>query len=114
MHGVSGGAGSGASAGADDTLGCERVFCELDHLANPVFALPYFQPTQLVRSERWKLMYYPRAHSGLLYDLQEDPGETVNRYGDTGCREIRDELIMDLLDHHHEAKDPLPLRLSQA
>ena len=102
------------SAVTDDAVGYQRVFCELDYLANPIFAMPYFQPTQLVRSQRWKLIYYPGARTGLLYDLQEDPGETVNRYFDFSCRETRGAMMMDLLDHHYQTKDPLPLRLSQA
>jgi arylsulfatase A-like enzyme len=97
-----------------DVVGYERVYCELDELTNPIYANPIYMPSQAVRSESWKLNYFPLARVGLLYDLEEDPEERQNRYFDPAYAAVKGELMMDLLDHHYESKDPLPIRLSQA
>lgn len=89
--------------------GCERVVCELDDLPDRQYAACF-----AVRSERWKLIYYPGARTGMLFDLQEDPGELSNLYFDDRFAGVRAELMCDLLDHLSASKDPLPIRLSQA
>jgi len=89
--------------------GSERVYCELDELPDKTY-----MPSQMIRGDRWKLNYFPGARTGMLYDLREDPDESRNRYSDPECHAVRHELMMDLLDHHYRAKDPLPIRLSQA
>jgi arylsulfatase A-like enzyme len=92
-----------------DQGGYKRVFCELDELPDKTY-----MPSQVIRSDTWKLNYFAVARTGLMYNLEEDPNETRNRYFDPGCAAIRHELMMDLLDHHYASKDPLPIRLSQA
>lgn len=99
---------SGMLRGGEE-IGYERVFCELDELPDKTY-----MPSQMIRSHTWKLNYFAEARTGMLYNLAEDPGETRNRYFDPDCAGIRHELMMDLLDHHYRAKDPLPIRLSQA
>jgi arylsulfatase A-like enzyme len=51
---------------------------------------------KMLRSRRWKFNYYP-GNGGELYDLENDPGETRNVYGDTGhqaiVREYKDRLL---------------------
>ena len=104
---------SGTLRGGEAT-GYGRVYCELDDLTNPIHTNPCYVPSQAVRSEQWKLNYFPLARTGMLFNLAEDPAETHNLYYDPAYANPRHELMMDLLDHHHASKDPLPLRLSQA
>jgi arylsulfatase len=102
----------GGSAGP--VAGCDSVFCELDTLANPIFANPVYQSAMAIRTRSRKLIYFPRARTGMLYDLDDDPGETVNRYADPAATADRHDLVMEMLDQLHVQKDPLPRRLSQA
>ncbi len=93
----------------------EAAFCELDSLANPIFANPVYQSAMAIRTrvvETGALPYAPAT--GMLFDLAADPGETVNRYDDPACAGIRHEMLLRMLDHLHLGKDPLPRRLSQA
>lgn len=102
------------AAGAAPAAGIDSVFCELDTLTNPIFANPVYQSAMAIRSRSWKLIHFPRARTGMMYHLADDPGEIENRYADPACASTRQELMMDLLDHLHGQKDPLPRRLSQA
>ena len=90
-------------------FGYDRVACELDLLPDP-----QYQPSQAIRSRQWKLDYFPVARTGLLFNLEDDPGETRNLFHDPGCAAVREELLRDLIQHLYESKDPLPIRLSQA
>ena len=89
--------------------GCQRVVCELDSLPDAQYAACF-----AIRNERWKLMYYPGARTGMLFDLNEDPGELSNLYFEEDFAAVRRELMCDLLDFLSASKDPLPIRLSQA
>lgn len=99
---------SGMLRGGPD-VGAERVTCELDDLPDRQYAATY-----AIRSERWKLIYYPLARTGMMFDLADDPGELRNLYFDDRYARVRRELTDDLLDHLYTSKDPLPIRLSQA
>jgi len=46
-----------------------------------------------IRGKRWKLTYYVPDDDGELYDLESDPWEKVNLYGDERRRAVRDELL---------------------
>ena len=63
---------------------------------------------------RWKLTHYPNADRGELYDLQEDPGELVNRWGDSAAADAQRELEGRLLDLTANAIGRLPTPLSHA
>jgi arylsulfatase A-like enzyme len=52
---------------------------------------------KMVRTDRWKLNYYP-GHGGELYDLANDPGEERNLYQDAGYKKTADELRGAILD----------------
>jgi len=52
---------------------------------------------KMVRTQRWKLNYYP-GHGGELYDLENDPREERNLYADTGARTTVSDLKETLLD----------------
>ena len=51
---------------------------------------------KMVRTKRWKLNYYPTC-DGEMYDLENDPGETRNLWGDPGSagefRRLRSALL---------------------
>jgi arylsulfatase A-like enzyme len=95
--------------GGGPEFGYDRVTCELDLLPDP-----QYQPSHAIRSREWKLDYFPVARTGMLFNLEDDPDETRNRFFDPGCATIREGLLRDLLQHLYETKDPLPIRLSQA
>jgi len=63
-----------------------------------------------VRTQEWKLIHYPGEEFGELYDLQSDPGEFDNLWGDPGYAAQRAEMERLLLDRIAEARDPLPVR----
>ena len=49
----------------------------------------------------WRLTLYPGGEPGWgeLFDLQADPGEHVNRFNDSGCAAVRDQLAERLTRH---------------
>jgi uncharacterized sulfatase len=63
---------------------------------------------RMVRTERYKLVRHYRA-TGLdeLYDLRHDPEETQNLYGDTGHRQVREQLQQRLTAWMQSIGDPL-------
>lgn len=48
-------------------------------------------------TKEWKLVEYPGEHFGELYNLEQDPGETQNRYGDPACLAVKYELLKEML-----------------
>jgi arylsulfatase A-like enzyme len=61
---------------------------------------------EMIRSQRWKLACYDRA-CGELYDLQNDPDERRNLYGDPAFSEIKLMLLEEMLKHTlHFRRDP--------
>ncbi len=55
------------------------------------------QPSCMVRSGDWKLMYYPEFNSCLLFNLREDPKEQHDRASDPACAHIAGELRAKIL-----------------
>ncbi|MEI6512730.1 MAG: sulfatase-like hydrolase/transferase [bacterium] len=51
-----------------------------------------------VVTERYKLTYYHGQSFGELYDLQDDPGEIVNRWEDPGHAAVRQDLLGRIID----------------
>jgi arylsulfatase A-like enzyme len=88
---------------------CDRVFCELDDLPQGDYVA-----NAAVRTRDWKLNYFHHSRHGLMFDLRNDPHETVNLFDDPGYADRRWELMAQLLDMDDEMKDPLPHRLTQA
>ena len=50
------------------------------------------QPSCMIRSGPWKLMYYAEFDTFLLFNLEEDPEEMHDRAADPACAEIAKEL----------------------
>lgn len=78
-------------------------------LAGPYIAV------QTIRTDQWKLNIYPTASQqfGQLFNLTEDPDESRNLYHDSHYRNIREELLWQLLARNHLNTDPLPPYLTQ-
>ena len=61
-----------------------------------------------VRSERYKLMhFYQDIDCWELYDLQEDPSEMHNLYGQPGTEAVTEELKKELLRLQEQYDDPI-------
>lgn len=61
-----------------------------------------------VRTATHALCRVHRRDDGELYDLTEDPGETVNRWNDPACRGLKADMLALLCDRMAETIDPLP------
>ena len=61
-----------------------------------------------VRTRDWKLIHYPGAPYGELYDLRNDPDEFENLWSAPRYGEKRREMEKLLLDRLCDSEDPLP------
>lgn len=80
-------------------------------------SLPGAKGPSKVRSlvtPRWRLSVHAGEAWGELYDLDEDPDETVNRWDDPGAASVRAELLWRLADRMTALSDncPLPARMA--
>ena len=62
---------------------------------------------KMVRMGRWKLLFDMQGH-GELYDLERDPGELHDLFGDLTYRAVRCEMVEELLRWTIRTEDPLP------
>jgi arylsulfatase A-like enzyme len=65
-------------------------------------------PLRTLTTTRYKLHRYLEAPFGELYDLQEDPGEIVNRWDDDAYASVKSDLLATLDDvmNHEVRKEP--------
>lgn len=63
-----------------------------------------------LRTNKWRLSYYPSFKTGELYDLEADPDEFRNVWSLTKSDRIQQTLKAELLDRILLAHDPLPRR----
>lgn len=86
----------------------EDVYCEY------LNAMPWHRDpapyATMVRTRDYKIVAMHGMHGGELYDLQNDPGETVNRWNDPEYREVRLAMLERLVDRIALTADPLPAR----
>jgi arylsulfatase A-like enzyme len=61
-----------------------------------------------VRTERYKLVHYYTIQEWELFDLQQDPHELRNRYGDPDFASVRENLTAELRRLQRELRDPEP------
>ena len=73
--------GSQGAAGWQDEVYCEYIGAHGD------------QPSCMLRSGPWKLIYYAEFDSYQLFHLGRDPQEMDDRAGDPACREIAENMI---------------------
>ncbi len=64
----------------------------------------------MLRTERRKLVAHHGTGTGELYDLEQDPLETVNRWEDAAYRSDKLALLERLCDRMAWTSDPLPVR----
>ena len=74
-----------------------------------VFAA-FGQTQRMIRTDRWKLIHYPNAPHGELYDMRNDPEEFENLWEDPKYGSIREEMRILLLEKLSASEDPLPQR----
>jgi arylsulfatase A-like enzyme len=88
------------------------IYCEY-YNATPVHANPQGHAT-MVRTDHHKLVVVhgvePDPVCGELYDLEQDPGETCNRWDDPALLPTRCDLLRRLCDRMAWTVDPLPER----
>lgn len=89
----------------------DAVYCEY-YSAMPWHEDPTPQAT-MVRSERYKLVYTHSVDTGELYDLEADPGETINFWDDPAYGTVKADMLVRLCNRMAHTVDPLPLRQSQ-
>jgi arylsulfatase A-like enzyme len=86
----------------------QDVYCEY-YNAMPWHREPTAQTT-MVRTDRYKITVDHTTGHGELYDLQEDPGETHNRWDDPGYGATKVEMLTRLSNRMAWTVDPLPRR----
>ncbi|MEM8952594.1 MAG: sulfatase-like hydrolase/transferase [Verrucomicrobiota bacterium] len=84
----------GALRGDLDWQGRDCVYAEQARDGN----FGYASWMTMVRTERWKLVHLLDEADGQLFDLQEDPGERRNLWGDVSHDEVKRGLIERLLE----------------
>jgi len=65
-------------------------------------------PIKSVRTRDWKLVYYPGNAEGELYDLNQDPGELVNLWGQPQHASLQADLTARILDWCIQTEDRRP------
>jgi uncharacterized sulfatase len=66
---------------------------------------------RMVRTKRWKLvLHFEKGGQHELYDLQNDPEEERNLYGDPSVKSVQDELTEMLRDWQKRVSDPFASR----
>jgi len=79
--------------GAQDAI-YDEVFC-------------YFRNFQrMIRTDRWKLIYYPHLDRVQLFDLKHDPLEQHDLSGDAAHQKMRDKLLDQLNAWRKQQDDP--------
>ena len=67
--------------------------------------------TTMLRGKQWKLTVAHGEDSGELYDLENDPGENHNLWGNPDYAKIEREMLVRMTDRLAFTADPLPPRL---
>ncbi|MBA4020127.1 MAG: choline-sulfatase [Pirellula sp.] len=72
------------------------------------YVFGYFTDTQrMIRSERWKLIRYPKIGREQLFDLKSDPDELHDQIGDPVYKDVADDLRARLTTWLREHGDSL-------
>jgi arylsulfatase len=62
--------------------------------------------------QKFKLIAVHGMNDGELYDLEQDPEETYNRWNDENYMSVKATMLKALCDKMAETVDPLPARTS--
>ena len=88
----------------------EHVYCEY------LNAMPWHRDpapyATMLRTSTYKIVALHGMDGGELYDLRDDPGETVNRWYDPDYGEVRFDMVKLLVDRIALTADPLPARIA--
>ena len=90
----------------------------LDHFRDDVYCEYYnanFSHTPavhatMVRTDKYKLVAVHGLDTGELYDPEQDPNETYNRWDETDYQSVKSEMLKRLCDRMAWTVDPLPVR----
>ena len=63
-----------------------------------------YGPRIMVRTEAWKLVFYPGEPYGELYHLEEDPDELYNLYDDPAQAGARGEMVERMMDWYGKTR----------
>ncbi len=74
----------------------------------------YLKKQRCIRTDRYKLIFYPDAKVARLYDLHADPDETIDLFDLPQSRPIVAALLRELIELQQELNDPLDLTQSFA
>ena len=96
--------------GEAEVCGRDNVYCEY-YDAMPWHTDPAAQVTML-RNDTYKLVIAHSSNQGELYDLSEDPGETINRYNNLAYLSVKMNLLEQLCNRMAQTVDPAPPRLA--
>ena len=67
----------------------------------------YIETQRLVRTDRYKLVHYPKIGRNQLFDLKEDPHETNNLINDPKLKSVKSQLLATLRRKREELGDGL-------
>lgn len=84
------------------------VYCEY-YNAMPCHKDPVPHAT-MVGTRRYKLVAFHGLDTGELYDLEQDPNETTNRWDDPEYDSVKVKMLKRLCDRMAWTVDPLPMR----
>ncbi|TMR24911.1 DUF4976 domain-containing protein [Nonomuraea turkmeniaca] len=89
----------------------DDVYCEFYNAGGPHRGQGTY--ATMVRSERHKIVVYHGSGDGVrgeLYDLDDDPGEHVNRWDDPAYLAAKTDMLQRMTDRMAMTADPLPVR----
>lgn len=95
----------------EDAVHREDIYCESYDASNFDLSIPGAWAT-MVRTARYKLAVYHSEEAGELYDLQNDPNETRNLWGNPDYQHVQLHMMRRLCDRMALTVDPLPPRIA--
>lgn len=69
----------------------------------------YMNLQRMVRTERYKLLLYPKIPLFRLYDLQEDPNEMNDLASDPAFKDLLEQLKQQMIEQQKLMEDPLDI-----
>lgn len=75
--------------------------------AYPVIYSCYLDLQRMVRTDKHKLIVYPKLNKLLLFDMEKDPEELRDRSDDPAYQSVKKELMVLLLQQQSDLNDPL-------